>query len=122
MGNIAFECTDLFNAGMDLLEVLGESRCEELVRLDGKPLDPGLPKQIVEAADWEAWFDEDEEDIRIIDFGHAFVRGEEPKKLAQPRDLRVPETFFTGRFDHKVDSWTAGCVVSKIRRKRKTRD
>ena len=32
--------------------------CEELTRLDGKPLDAGLPKHIVEAAGWKKWFDE----------------------------------------------------------------
>ena len=87
---------------------------EELARLDGKPLDNSLPKQLVKSADWETWVDEDEEDIRILDFGEAFLQGNEPKVLAQPGQLRVPELIFTDSFDYRVDLWRAGCMVSTM--------
>lgn len=97
----------------DLFEVLGTPEWEELVRLDGEPLAKGLPKHLVKAAEWDDWVDEDEEDLRIIDLGESFLQGAEPETLAQPGPLRAPETIFTERFDHRVDLWRAGCMVSE---------
>ncbi|RAK92428.1 kinase-like protein [Aspergillus costaricaensis CBS 115574] len=111
-GNVAFSCSNLSNATKDeLFEVLGLPEVEDLVRLDGQPLGNGLPKHIVKVADWENWVDEDEEDIRILDFGEAFLQGNEPKVLAQPGQLRVPELIFTDCFDYRVDLWRAGCMI-----------
>ena len=83
----------------DLFDVLGRPESEELARLDGKPLEESLPRQLIKTAGWDNWTDEDEEDLRIIDFGEAFLQGEEPIKLAQPDTLRAPETIFTSKFD-----------------------
>ena len=95
----------------ELFDILGGPESEELARLDGKPIEDGLPKQLVKTAGWDNWTDEDEEDIRIIDFGEAFLQGMEPAKLAQPDVLRAPETIFTGSFDFRLDLWRAGIVV-----------
>lgn len=81
------------------------------MRKDGTPLGPRLPKHLVRKAEWVDWTDEDEEDIRLIDFGEALPLGKAPARIAQPQDLRVPETIFTDHFDHRVDLWRAGCVV-----------
>lgn len=70
-----------------------------------------MPKQLVKTAVWEDWIEEDEEDIRLIDFGEAFAHGDEPSKLAQPRGLEAPETIFTDSFDYRVDLWRVGCTV-----------
>lgn len=94
------------------MEVLGDPIIEQVVRIDGKPLEIGLPTQLVEAATWIGWADEDYEDIRLLDFGESFLQGEEPERLAQPGDLRVPETIFTESFDYRLDLWRAGCAVS----------
>lgn len=96
----------------ELLEVIGAPKVEPLARLDGVPLPDNLPRQLVQAAEWVKWIYEDEEDIRLFDFGESFLQGEEPESLAQPGLLRVPEIIFTGRFDHRVDLWRAGCMVS----------
>jgi len=84
-----------------------------LAWLDGKPLEDGLPKQLVKTSGWDNWTDEDVEDLRIIDFGEAFVQGAEPAELAQPDVLRAPETIFTGNFDFRLDLWRAGIVVRR---------
>lgn len=113
-GNIAFRSTNLSEATIErILEILGEPYFEELERLDGKPLDYGLPKYIVEAADWDKWLFEEKEDLCILDLGEAFIEGSETERLAQPGALQAPETFFIGRFDHTVDLWSAGCMVSR---------
>ncbi|RJE21752.1 STYKc [Aspergillus sclerotialis] len=110
--NIAFSCTNLQNANEEqFFEVLGSPEIEPLARLDGMPLESGLPTQLVKAAKWIDWIDEDEEDIRLIGAGESFLQGEEPEKLAQPRTLRVPETIFTDSFDHRVDLWRVGCMI-----------
>ena len=111
--NIAFSCTNLLNTTEEqLFEFLGFLEIEVLARLDGTPLENGLPKQLVKAAEWVQWIDEDDEDIRLLDFGESFLQGEEPKKLAQPGTLRAPETIFTTFFDYRVDLWRTGCMVS----------
>ncbi|OGM49926.1 hypothetical protein ABOM_001472 [Aspergillus bombycis] len=111
-GNVAFSCGHLSNVTKDeLFEVLGLPESEDLVRLDGKALDKGLPKHIVKATEWDEWIDEDDEDLRILDFGEAFLQGDEPRALAQPGPLRVPETIFLQCFDHRVDLWRAGCMI-----------
>ncbi|BAE65843.1 unnamed protein product [Aspergillus oryzae RIB40] len=73
--------------------VLGTPEIELLARVDGAPLHNGLPTQLVKAAEWVEWVDEDDEEIRLLDVGESFLQGEEPNVLAQPGTLRVPETF-----------------------------
>ncbi len=99
----------------DVFDVLGGPESEELARLDGKPLEDSLPKQLVKIAGWDNWTDQDEEDLRIIDFGEAFLQGAEPTRLAQPDALRAPETIFTSKFDCRLDLWRAGIVVRRLR-------
>lgn len=111
--NIAFTCTQFSHTTEDqLFNVLGSPEIEPLARIDGLPLENGLPGQLVKAAEWIDWIDEDDEDIRLFDVGESFLQGEKPRKLSQPGILRVPETIFTDSFDYRVDLWRAGCMVS----------
>ncbi|KAK0101452.1 hypothetical protein ONS95_006625 [Cadophora gregata] len=110
--NLVFTCPRLARLPQeDLFEVLGTPDFEALARIDGQPLQAGVPKQLVKKADWVNWIDEDEEDIRLIDFGEAFVQGSTPDGLAQPADLRAPETIFADHFDHRLDLWRAGLTI-----------
>ena len=97
-----------------LFTVLGRPESSELARLDGKALSKSLPSQLVRAVSWDDWIDEDEEDLRIIDLGEAFLQGRYSKKLDQPSSLQAPETIFTGSFDSRLDLWRAGIVVRKL--------
>jgi hypothetical protein len=90
------------------------SRNRAFSRLDGTPLESGLPKQLVKAAEWVDLIDEDDEDIRLFDYGESFLQGKEPERLNQPGTLRVPETIFTHSFDYRVDLWRIGCMVSEV--------
>jgi len=112
--NITFCCTNLLNkTDEELFKFLGFSEIEPLSRLDGTPLETGFPKQLVKAAEWVDWIDEDDEDIRLFDFGESFLQGEESERgLAQPGILQVPETMFTSFFDYHVDLWRVGRMVS----------
>lgn len=111
-GNVAFSCSHLSKvAKEDLFNVLGLPESEDLARLDGKPLDKSLPKHMIRATEWDEWIDEDVENLRVLDFGEAILQGNEPRALAQPGPLRVPETIFDECFDHRVDLWRSGCMV-----------
>ncbi|KAB8205792.1 kinase-like domain-containing protein [Aspergillus parasiticus] len=110
--NMAFSCTHLSHASEnETFEVLGTPEIEPLVRVDGAPLQNGLPTRLVKAAEWVEWVDEDDEEFRLLDVGESFLQGEEPKVLAQPGTLRVPETIFTDSFNYRVDLWRAGCMI-----------
>jgi hypothetical protein len=108
--NIAFSCTHLSNVTEEeLFDVLGFNWAAgpHWWHAFGN----GLPTQLVGAAEWAEWIDEDDEEIRLLDIGESFLQGEEPKTLAQPGTLRAPETIFMDRFDFRVDLWRAGCMV-----------
>ena len=69
-------------------------------------------KQLVKKSHWDDWIGEDDEDVRLIDFGEGFAQGFKPDILAQPVDLMAPETIFTDLFDHRLDLWRAGITTS----------
>lgn len=106
---MTFTCSKLRQATKEqILNVLGASKIEPLARKDGAPLSQELPTQLVESASWEDWIDwidEYKEEVRFLDFGESFLRGEEPERLAQPTGLQAPETLFTENFDYRVDLW-----------------
>lgn len=93
------------------MRIIGSPVVEALIREDGQPVEPNFPKHIVRRAEWDEWLDEDEEDIRLIDWGESFRLGEEPDRVAQPIDCKAPETIFTDRLDYRIDLWSAGIVV-----------
>jgi serine/threonine-protein kinase SRPK3 len=111
--NVAFTCKGLSQlTEEELFKVLGAPEAEELAQLDGKPLDD-MPTQLAKTAGWDKWVEEDDEDIRIFDLGEAFLKGAEPKMLAQPRQLKAPETILTDSYDYRVDLWRVGIVVER---------
>ncbi|KAH6717117.1 kinase-like domain-containing protein [Leptodontidium sp. MPI-SDFR-AT-0119] len=97
--NLGFTCPRLAHLPeSELFDILGTPETEVLARVDGQPLQP----------------DEDDEDIRLIDFGEAFTQGSRPDRLAQPPDIRAPETIFTDHFDYRLDLWRAGITIYSI--------
>lgn len=93
----------LNSPGQELFDILSSPKVEPPARNDSTPLDNGLRTQLVKAGEWVDWIDEYQEGIRLLDFGESFLKGEEPEKLAQPSNLRVPETIFTYHFDYRLD-------------------
>lgn len=82
-----------------------------MVRRDGKPLSPSVPKEYVETEAWYDWNDEEFEDIKILDLGEVFGQREEPSLCVLPGECRAPEVIFEDSFDHRTDLWQAGCAV-----------
>lgn len=50
----------------------------------------------------------------MVDWGESFPTSKTATAthLAQPCDLKSPETFFVGSVDYRHDLWRAGCMVS----------
>jgi serine/threonine-protein kinase SRPK3 len=110
--NIAFTFSQKDITEKRLFEILGSPEAEPLKYLDGQLPECSLPGQLVKAADWIDWIEEDEEEIRLIDFGDAFKRSDISTRAQHPLALTAPEAIFYGQFDYRADLWRAGCVVS----------
>ncbi|OBT63363.1 hypothetical protein VE03_07236 [Pseudogymnoascus sp. 23342-1-I1] len=111
--NIAFTSGSLSRCASEesLFKIIGSPKIEPLARIDGAPLRPGLPKELVKAVEWDNWIDEDEENIRLLGFSQTFTQGAEPERIDQPSDLKAPETIFTDRFDYRLDLWRVGFAI-----------
>ncbi|KAJ5513707.1 hypothetical protein N7463_003259 [Penicillium fimorum] len=111
--NVAFTYrNNLRNATeKEVFEVMGLPRAFPLERCDGVPLSKGLPKELVQSAQWNGYLDEDQYEIRLIGFGKSFVHGEEPDELEQPVHLRGPESIMGDKLDYRLDLWHTGCFV-----------
>lgn len=112
--NVVFTCNALQD---DEDEDVMESLSELFVAKAIEPLpSPHFPKELVATSIWDLWADGPAEDIRLIDWGEAFPVDTtvSAKDVAQPLDVRTPETFFVGTLDHKHDLWRAGCVVYNL--------
>ncbi|KPM34602.1 hypothetical protein AK830_g11978 [Neonectria ditissima] len=111
--NLAFTCNSLIGSDENLWKVLGGE--PKVAEYDGKePRSPHLPRQLVDTAKWPLWYDDPYDDICLIDFGASFPVNETRSELAQPSNLRSPETFFVNSFNDNHDMWRAGCVRSPI--------
>lgn len=115
-GNVVFTCKSLLaDEDDDLLNLLSELYVAK--PYPDKPLpSPHLPKQLLQTAKWKFWEDKTVEDIPLVDWGSAFPVGETviAESLAQPIDLRSPETFFIRKLDNSHDIWRIGCVIFRL--------
>ncbi|KAI1735360.1 kinase-like domain-containing protein [Xylaria scruposa] len=111
LGNVAFTCE--FDDEEDLFDAAGDPVTAEYTS-DQIPWSPELPKHLVQATIWGGWYEPGEEDLRLIDMGETFPVGDIVTKIAQPMDVRSPETFFIGSFDYRHDLWRAGCVIYSL--------
>ncbi|KAI1179014.1 kinase-like protein [Nemania sp. FL0916] len=106
--NVAFMSE--FDDDEDLIATLGEPETADY-ESDQIPWSPDLPKHLVQYTLWPGWYEPALEDLRLIDFGGAFPVDSRVTKIAQPVDLRSPETLFIGSFDYRHDLWRAGCIM-----------
>ena len=93
------------------LDRLREPEIRPVGRLDGKPLGENVPSHIVRPAPFRKNDILSSPSIKIIDFGEAFLKNNAPKTLHTPLAVRAPEVIFGDPLDHRVDSWSAGCLV-----------
>lgn len=91
---------------------LGAPETGEVTRLDGKALEPGVPKYLV----WPSPFRVSKatllNPVKIIDFGESFTPDTKSKTLHTPLAVRAPEVIFEDDIDFRVDLWSTGCMVT----------
>ena len=91
---------------------LGRPRKGAITRSDGEPVEVSVPKYLL----WPATIRFDQVassfNVKIIDYGESFLPGDQPSTLHTPLGLRAPEVMFQDRYDHRVDLWSLGCLVS----------
>lgn len=97
----------------DFIARLGEPEIGAVTRFDGGPLTDNIPTQIIRPALFRRRdLMRSCPSIKIIDFGEAFFSNNAPSTLHTPLSVRAPEIVFGDRLDHRVDLWSAGCLVN----------
>lgn len=116
-GNLAFIIPEMKQLPEEeLCKELGQPRTGLVSRLDGKPLEPGMPEYLVWPARLPLYDPQlEEKPLKLIDFGESFSLDDKPKTLHTPLALRAPEVLFQGDYDLRVDCWSLGCTVSWCR-------
>lgn len=84
-----------------------------VTRVDGKPVEHNLPTHLVRPALFRIKELLSSPVVKIIDFGEAFLNSDAPSTLHTPLSVRAPEVVFGDPLDHRVDLWSAGCLVRK---------
>ncbi|KAI1252328.1 hypothetical protein MGN70_006903 [Eutypa lata] len=111
--NVAFTCKNAMKSEEDLFDTIGDPVTAAYTNTE-IPWSPELPKHLVQYTVWPGWYEASDEDLRLLDLGLAFPVGNTVTGIAQPWDLRSPETFFIGSFDYRHDLWRAGCVIYSL--------
>ncbi|KAF2789022.1 kinase-like protein [Melanomma pulvis-pyrius CBS 109.77] len=111
--NLAFVVPSLHTLTEDeFIEKLGLPQIGFVARRDGRPLEPNLPPYLVQTTSYPAEVSlTRHQQIKLVDFGESFFTANAPSKVSTPLCLRPPEAFFGDRLDHRVDLWSAGCMV-----------
>lgn len=116
-GNLVFAMPGLDTLSNDeLFEKYWHPQTSPVSRTDGSPLEAGVPKYLVGAADYTVGdLVLEEYPIKLIDFGESFLPHDRSKTLHNPMALRAPELLFEDEYDFRVDLWTLGCTVCRVR-------
>ncbi|KAM0209687.1 hypothetical protein ACHAQD_011028 [Fusarium lateritium] len=99
----------------DFIARLGTPDTGAVTKADGGPLPLNVPTHITRPA----FFRRSDtmlpnSSIKIIDFGEAFFGSNPPSTLHTPSVFRAPEVVFRDRLDHRVDIWSAGCLIFEL--------
>jgi serine/threonine protein kinase len=84
----------------------------QITRMDGKPLEPGMPEYLVRPASYPVALALASCPIKLVDFGETFMSNDIPGTLHTPLPVRAPEIIFGDKLDYRVDLWSMGCMVS----------
>ena len=96
----------------ELMERLEPPDSSPVIRPDGQALEEGIPEYLVWPAPPPTFALADYGPATIMDFGESFFFGDPPDTLHTPLVVRPPEVIFEEPFDHRIDLWTTGCLVS----------
>ncbi|KAE9962257.1 hypothetical protein BLS_000588, partial [Venturia inaequalis] len=113
--NLAFTIPSIHSLSEDeFLQTLGNPETGLLRRVDGKPLEPGLPEYLVRPTSFPVDLSTSLHPIKIVDFGESFLGNDVPVMLHTPLPVRAPEIIFGEKFDYRVDLWSMGCMLFEL--------
>jgi serine/threonine protein kinase len=109
--NVVFTCNEALTWDDETL-CGAIARGAQVARYEGpEPRPASLPAELHQSCHWFGWFDGADEEVRLIDWGGSFPMDTTCDELAQPLNVRAPETYFVGSFDYTHDLWRAGTVI-----------
>jgi serine/threonine-protein kinase SRPK3 len=104
----------------EITDMFGDADPPYLERLDGKPIEEGMPRQEHMSVEWPALrpiFD-DNLSIRILDFAASFRHDQPLAKPACAKGFGAPELYFADSYDFRIDLYSAGLLVGAARKPR----
>ncbi|KPM42257.1 hypothetical protein AK830_g4292 [Neonectria ditissima] len=113
--NIAFALPLLDSAGEDeLSRILGKPELGQVRRVNGEPLESGVPKYLVRPSSYPSSVLSLPDSVKIVDYGESFLDTDPPATLHTPLAVRAPEVVLGDSFDHRVDLWSMGCLLFEL--------
>ncbi|KJZ74896.1 hypothetical protein HIM_05805 [Hirsutella minnesotensis 3608] len=114
--NLAIEVPGLsFLDEMTFLDKLGEPEISAVSRQDGRLLSNEVPAYVVRPTSFrQRDILISSQSVKIIDFGEAFFDNSPPRSLHTPLSVRAPEIIFGDLLDHRVDLWSAACMIFEL--------
>ncbi|KAF2449339.1 kinase-like protein [Karstenula rhodostoma CBS 690.94] len=98
----------------ELYEKLGKPKTAYVQRVDRKPLEPGIPRYLVEPSSYSRINSFPLDRVKIVDFGQSFRSTDVPERFYVPLPLQAPEIVFRDRVDWRVDLWSMGCILFEL--------
>lgn len=85
------------------------------MQIDGSPAPPWAPTHVVAPANYRGLSVEQlSTNVRIIDYGQAFLATDPPKYLGTPASFYASELNFGHPPSYAVDIWALGCLIYEI--------
>ncbi|KAI3329013.1 serine/threonine-protein kinase SRPK3 [Xylariaceae sp. AK1471] len=115
LGNMLFALQNLTGIDPDRLEQNEtNSKLDPLSRVDGK-VDRWAPRYLaVPAPLKEEALPQEQQIVRLADFGGAFWIDKPPESIVTPLALRAPEAILHGKVGPAIDIWSFGCLMFEL--------
>ena len=111
-GNIVFADTISHQSDADLLRSIGEPKTSDVIASSGYSLTAQVPKYLVLPASRPAAAQDSKScQVKLVDFGEAFLVGQQQRQIRCPLVFRAPEVVLTSQWDLQIDIWSLACTV-----------
>ncbi|KJX98771.1 protein kinase [Zymoseptoria brevis] len=99
----------------DFVRIYGAPETVPVVRKDGQPIEAGIPPYLVARGIRKDDLVVDTVNIKIVDFGGAFIQSTTADEIHTPLVVRAPEAIFHDQcVDTRVDLWGLGCMIFEL--------
>ncbi|SMY28961.1 unnamed protein product [Zymoseptoria tritici ST99CH_1A5] len=100
----------------DFVQIYGAPETMPVVRKEGQPIvEAGIPPYLVAPGTRKDDLDVDTVNVKIVDFGGAFIQSTSALEIHTPLVVRAPEAIFRDEYvDTRVDLWGLGCMIFEL--------